>query len=199
MTTKQTTKKTAKRRPSVKDRARRIINDAEGYDVDTREARTASLESGDAEDLRETVERAEAGEIILDLSVPAAKYAEVARLAVGMLNNYELPDFMLTACMDAIRAAASHFNVEYMEDNEDDGLSVSKLAELFRLARARSYQLPEPSAPTLAEQISAVLRNPETPEQIREGILKGMTLYDEDVTDPAYVALILAAAKEKGE
>lgn len=60
---------TSTRRPSVKSRARAIINDAKGYDAETRHALNNALEE-DSSDLAEMVKRAEAGEEILDISRP---------------------------------------------------------------------------------------------------------------------------------
>jgi hypothetical protein len=51
----------------LRQRARAIIDDAEGYDAETREAIRRSLESNDA-DLAELVRRAESSERILDVS-----------------------------------------------------------------------------------------------------------------------------------
>lgn len=57
------------RRPSIKTRAQAIINDAEGYDAETRHAIKNGL-GENYSDLAVMVERAEAGETILDVSRP---------------------------------------------------------------------------------------------------------------------------------
>ena len=53
----------------LRRRAERIINDPHGYDVDTREAVKASLDRGDAEELREDVHAAERGVMLADMTL----------------------------------------------------------------------------------------------------------------------------------
>lgn len=109
MTTKKaTTKKTGGRRPTIKDRARAIVEDVRGYDVDTRMAVQASLDRNDAADLAETVRMAEAGEIILDLAGVAEKYEDAARLTIRLTDHDVLPGFMLSAIMDTLVDAGHH-------------------------------------------------------------------------------------------
>jgi hypothetical protein len=70
MTTKKgSTKKQSSKRRTVKDRARAIVSDAQGYDEETRHAIKNSLDENDS-NLAELVRRAESGETILDVSAP---------------------------------------------------------------------------------------------------------------------------------
>lgn len=66
---KGTAARSTSRRPTVKDRARAIVADAEGYDAETRNSIKNSLD-GDGSDLAELVRRAEACETILDTAKP---------------------------------------------------------------------------------------------------------------------------------
>lgn len=95
MTTKKaTTKKAAKRRPSVRERARRIVADEKGYDEDTRNAVKHSLERGDVEDLAETVRMADSGGIILDTTLVEERQAGAAAALDSLLAMPGLPPWV---------------------------------------------------------------------------------------------------------
>lgn len=60
-------------------------------------------------------------------------------------------------------------------------------------AKAKESVGEKTAAPSdLAQLISTVLRHPETPEGIREGILQSMTQYSYDDTAPEHIRLILS-------
>lgn len=200
MTTKKAnTKKAATRRPSIKERAQAIIADVQGYDVDTRNAVARALRDN-SDDLTELVRQAEAGAMILDLAGVEEMQAEAARLIFQAIEHDGTPDFLRSAMLTALDLAGLHVGLPSWKDGpegdfDSGGVSPSRLARLFGLTT--TYQLELVPKPGLAEHLSAVLRDESTPKKISDGILDGMTQYNEDVTDPAYIKLILAAAEEK--
>jgi hypothetical protein len=101
-----------KKRRTVKDRARAIVADMKGYDADTRNAIKNSLD-GDGSDLAELVRRAEAGEIIWDVSKPN--------------GDGELPD---TAALDYARKAYDAALAHYYT-NQHDPFALSRLAVVY--------------------------------------------------------------------
>lgn len=68
---------------SLRRRAEAIVKDAARYDADTRRAVELSIQRGDAENLAVTVERAEAGETVCDLTDPELD-AEIERTEAGL-------------------------------------------------------------------------------------------------------------------
>lgn len=185
MTTKKaTTKKKATRRPSIKERARAIIADAQGYDEETREAVRHSLEKGDAEDLAETVRMAESGSTILDTTLIDERQAEAANALNALLSMPGLPPWMKEG-------------VRMMLDHARRGHSSGTLADLFALTSGDDFKF-EPVR-ELAELISGVLRHPDTPESVRDGIFGGMSNYNFDDTDPCYIRMVIKSAKDDGK
>lgn len=92
-------------RRTIETRARRIIADAEGYDADTRRAVERSLIEGDLDTLREIVTRAEAGEIIWDLTgeAPAEDPARtLANHISAILLHPATPADIYNALSDAV-------------------------------------------------------------------------------------------------
>ncbi|HYY94692.1 MAG TPA: hypothetical protein VE713_09255 [Pyrinomonadaceae bacterium] len=193
-----TTKKTTRRRPSIKERSRQIVADAGRYDKDTREAISNALVGERDADLAALVERAEAGEMILDVAA-AEKLAGRNALAVKRIFDEEhLPDFLTNALMVALEKASEITGIPYWGDADFDLKGLALLLAATRPVQFEEKVTLEPVR-DLDEQISAVLRDERTPEKIRAGILNAMTLYDEDVTDPAYIRLIIAAAHSPEE
>jgi hypothetical protein len=115
MTTKRVAKPRASRktqRATIKSRAAAIVADAKGYDADTRNAIKNALD-GDGSDLGELVRRAEAGEIIWDVSKPN--------------GDGEAPDkAALDYARKAYDAALDHYHA-----NHADPFSLSRLAVVY--------------------------------------------------------------------
>jgi len=110
---KITTSRTAKRRPTIKDRARAIIADPEGYDMDTRMAVQASLDRNDAGDLAETVNLAESGGIILDTTPFQERDERGAAAILALIDNPDVPEFIRQAVRDALTLAENIIGINY--------------------------------------------------------------------------------------
>jgi hypothetical protein len=212
MTTKKSTKNqprksTTARRPSVAERARSIIADIRRYDFDTRLTLALALRDGVKEkSLRVMCEQAEAGEYVVEPFVGEHEhdYRGIAMEVVKMLDVGGLPDFLLEVITSAINEAASYFSIEVWlefpddlqgEDYEGAGYSVERLADLFRIAG--TYTIPKP---TLAEHLSAVLKDEELPGDMRGGFFEHLHSHGFDDTAPEFIRLVLDRAKqEKGD
>jgi hypothetical protein len=114
MTTKKpTTKKPAARR-TLKERARAIIDNAEGhYDDSTCEAISNSLNTKHS-DLQEFVRRAERGEVLCDLTstriAAAVPLDDLPGLLAAVLMHSELPERIYIPIADTLLSMAHNLN-----------------------------------------------------------------------------------------
>lgn len=195
---KVTTKKSAERGTSVKERARRIVADAQGYDVDTRDAVAYSLETDDAETLAETVRRAEAGEIICDTALVEKWQAEAAEAVVKLFGLRGLPDFF-TSSVAAMLAHAAR--VEGIGIATDDSYSVKGLTKLFGVTQELRTDLEFVLAMDAADMLSRLIKDKELlPEFVRYKVACAVTdLHNGVDTDaPDFIRLMLEEYKTKG-
>jgi hypothetical protein len=144
-TRKAITSRAAKRRPTMKDRARAIIADAEGYDEDTRMAVQASLDRDDAEDLAETVSLAESGGIILDTTPFQERDERAAAAILALLGNPDVPEFITQAVADALTLAESIIGVNYAT-RETGEFMPDALTNLVTSLRGRDIKREAPDA-----------------------------------------------------
>ncbi len=83
-------RRAATKRTTMRTRAEAIIS-SPAYDTDTRRALELSLEQGDAADIREMVRRAEAGDVICDLTDNALARRELAAHVAAVIANPATP------------------------------------------------------------------------------------------------------------
>lgn len=188
---------TAESREQLEARARRITERASDFDFDTREAVARALEQGATDDeLRRMCETAEAGGIVAAplRETTEHEYHEAAHATMRLALSYGLPDWFLWTMINALREAAEVFGVNIGDD--DNGHSARGVADLFRVSGNYKW-------PTLADHISAVLKHPDTPEPIYDGIRKGLCPLTEvgevnEHPDVIRVALEVYKAEQEG-
>lgn len=136
----------------------------------------------------------------------AAKRCEIQARAVHDVLRMHVPDFLQTALLAAINDAAKSHNIDAPtlaeDETETQAQAIEKLARIFAVAGL--YQPAKSDTRKLAESISAILTNPETPEEIYSHLLDGLAVIDDNSRvheNPNYVEAILTIHRdnEKGE
>ncbi|MDQ3819444.1 MAG: hypothetical protein M3362_17445, partial [Acidobacteriota bacterium] len=110
----------------------------------------------------------------------AAKQLEVQALAVWDAIHAGTPDFIMTAIIDALDAAARSKGLPrplFAEDKtETREEAIEKIKEIF--ARARDYkpvEIKPDSNEALAHHISAVLNHPRVPAEVHNELWEATT------------------------
>lgn len=187
---------------TIEGRARAIINDLARYDIDTRLAVGRALK-GKAADLAGLVERAERGDMILDLAGVGDERREAAEATHRLLDMYGLPAFVLDAVLTALHAAGRRVGFSIIHPEAGDENSPARLATLYGLTQ-HPFALELEPKKDLSELLSAVLTHPELPELLEESIGGGINdLFNElpkgrwrEVEySPEYIGLLLKTAK----
>lgn len=159
------------RKPTIKQRARAIL-DNDRYDEDTHNAIRRALDNNDPE-LGDLVDRAERGDIILDLIGEQEKFEKAASFVVEVINKSSAPDWLTTAMLVAIEQARKIKSVRIFKEaanGSGEDFDVKELANLFVLTQR--LDLEPRIAPTarqrIADALSELLCNPETPTRLFE-------------------------------
>lgn len=183
MTTKKaTTKKKATRRPSVKERARRIVADVKGYDSDTRKSIRHMLDKDD-KDLADFVERAEVGETVCDLTRIDGEQAEAAAALDALLSMPGLPLWM----KEGVRMMLDHAGRK----------SHGALSDLFAVTALDRFEFtPKMDA---ADMLSRLIKDEELPESIRYRVGCAVTDLKNEVDTDAPDVIRVLLEKYKAE
>jgi hypothetical protein len=185
----------ASRKPKTsRDRAQAIINNKRRYDLETRQAIAAALQSN-APDLKECVIRAERGETILDISAEQTRYETAARFIIDMFSVENMPDFITDAVMNVLLKASEIKGIKMWDDAAED-FSARGLAELLAVSRMLSVEAERGSREELAMHLSAVLNHPETPVSLFNAVGDELTELSNsiDMNSPGYITRVLEAA-----
>jgi hypothetical protein len=199
---KTTTKKTARRRPTIKDRARSIIADAEGYDEGTRKSIQHMLATN-AADLAECVADAEAGVSVYDLSRIDKEQAEAAAALVKLLDLPGLPDFLSSGLHMMLAHAARARRMGIATETEDGSrYSVEALADLFAVTAGIKPGLAFEPTKDVAELISAIIKHPDLDDDLRYEF--GCVVTDHitnsiDTDSPRVIRAMLEQYKAEGD
>lgn len=202
-------------RRALETRARKIIDDALGYDADTRLSISNALTDFNAslttaDELRDLIKRAEAGDAILDIACVEAGYVDAARSLVALIDSSYVPDFIrgaiTVALNEAGRGTGVRLWVEVTEGVEESGgFSVAVLSRF--LASHSMFDLKLEPARDLAGLLSAVLNHPDLPGPLGESIGDGVNdLFNELHSGaqkrveygPEYLGALLRVAAEQG-
>lgn len=138
---------------ALRRRAESILNNKRQYDTDTRDAVQAALRRG-ADDLAETVKRAEAGETIWDLEAVENQQADAAKAILACIEFKGMPDFITDAVINALEAARSATGVSV---SRGEGLSPSLISKVIAMA-GPMFSLPAggEETPDFSERVSTV-------------------------------------------
>jgi hypothetical protein len=167
---KATTKKAATRRPSVKERARKIVADAGEYDYDTRKTIEAALgdEHLNAGDLARMVAAAEKGELVEHpLDCIEEDYRGRAHDVIRFLES-GLPDWLLQGTVWLINAVAAEHNIKVAPDDGEGNYSAKALGDLFRVSGL--YQFNSLPNLDLAALVAAAWHHPECPQELSDAL-----------------------------
>lgn len=233
MTTKKKTQKGSRgkgAREELKARAAEIVADVRTFDADTRRAVYVALanlnfaetdpqpptkytDAGFCErELRAAIEKVEKGVPMFDAERFKAEAVAQAFALYDILEPRDadvgLPDFIVNAARVALDAAAERYGVNLWLDVDgsgDTGMgghSVAAIAGLFERAGTHGVEV-EPVR-DLAGLVSAVLKHPDTPRDLYDGMRRAiatMTEPDEvnEHPDVLRAALAVAKAEEGGE
>jgi hypothetical protein len=179
---------------SFEARAHAILTDTERYDYDTRHAVHVALSNvafnrpeGNAEkymtaaeaaaefpraerELREVVEKAEAGEPVTSSGV-AEEYEAAARRVLGLMFSPGTPDFISQGIYDVLHSAEKYFGVKMYKNeitkvaDEQGGWSVETMARIFARHPGQTFKLEIQK--TLPELLAAAVNHKEMPEELR--------------------------------
>jgi hypothetical protein len=207
--------------PAVKLRAKVIIADVRGFDIDTRHAIWLALnnfefyERGaggaytEAElpreraayerELRAAVAQVEAGQSLSESGVEP-KFDAAAQALLGLLFAPGMPDFVNNAITDLLRLiekkTGARLWVEIEDDTETGDYSAERLARVFAFDSRLNLAIEEKH--DLAAHIAAVLNDEATPKQIYGRLAEGVNETFNDlgqgiaVSDSAdYIRLVL--------
>jgi hypothetical protein len=207
-------------------RAEAIIDNTRDYDADTRRAvhvelrnlkfyqsgGTPGIETPEqakkkareyAAGLAELCRRAESGEIILDLTDVAEETAREARIIFDLIERPNAcPQFIYEALMVALDEAARISGIEVWKYTDEEapletgGYSLRAIIAL--LARFPAEAIPLEPKHDLAACIASVLKHPDTPSVIYNGLSEGVTELGVDADSAAYVRLALDCAEKRG-
>lgn len=160
-----------KTRHSIQDRARAIIADGYKHDLDTRTAIRHALDT-QAGDLAELVKRAEAGEMICDLTLVDEEQAEAVRAILRLIELPGLPDFLQAAVMTAINHASKTEGVMtwFEVAPGGGGYSATKLADLFAVTVGTRPDLALEPTRDFAALLSAALTHPDCPSDVYNAV-----------------------------
>lgn len=168
---KATTKKTATRRPSVRERAQQIIGNPKDYDYDTRKTIEAALTDKRLKrrDLTAMVREAEKGELVEHPIHDCFEHDHrgTAHRTIQFLES-GLPDWLLQGTVWLINAVAAEFNIKVLPDDGEGNYSAKALGDLFRVSGLYQFDyLPDID---LAQMIERVLEHPDCPQELADGI-----------------------------
>jgi hypothetical protein len=171
MTKKQTTKKLTTRRPSVKERARKIVASRGEYDYDTRKTIEEALRDKrlNGRDLAKMVREAEKGELVehpID-DCFEQDYRDTAHHTIQFLES-GLPDWLLQATCWVINAVAEEHNIEVSPDDGEGNYSAKALGDLFRVSGL--YQFDDLPDLDFADTLSRALRHPDCPIELYNAV-----------------------------
>lgn len=204
-----------KKAQAARARALAIIADVRSYAYDTRVKLAEALRTYEAGKLYQAdatlagmVEQAEAGRVVEHPDdCTQEDWESVGHQAERVLET-SIPDWLRDAMCTAINAAADHHGVEvwkaFPEELEPDpsydgtGYSAAALGELFRVSRCT--QLEDLPGHSLAGHISAVLKHPDTPRELYDGMRRAIvTLTEADAVNehPDVIAVALAVNKSE--
>lgn len=218
-------------RESIEERVRAIISDNDRHDYDTRHAVWLALErvklhtpGGGAEkymsvaeahadlpreerELRELIERAEAGEPVGFVweELKMTKYADAARRVLALMYSEGVPDFITSGIYKTLMAAEEIFGKKLWRDEIDEpetgGWSIHGMAHTFRSHPGHSFEMGRKQ--DIAGLIAAVLTHKDTPAPLINAMgdaLNSLPGYDAvHRTEPHLRELLrLSAEIEKG-
>lgn len=179
-----------KRRQSVKERARLIINDAEGYDAETRQSISHALRKN-YPDLAEMVRRAEAGEEILDLAAVSERHARSARLVKSLFDREAAPDWLTNLVMRGLELATEKTGIRHYGTEDFDLRGLADLLAVTNEGKFENLLEFEPKK-DLPELLSAVLKHPDLPPCVYNGLSEALTDITFDSDSAEYIRLALA-------
>jgi len=188
--------------PSIAERARLIIADAEGYDIDTRQAIWLAV-TNDYPELAEMVTRAEAGERITESSADPECDA-LARAFIALMDMPHQPDFLINSLTQLTRIIEEAIGVKlWLSMPGDDGemfLSADTLARVFRHHELLRLEIERKK--DLAELIAAVLNHPDVPVELHNDMgdaIGGLPGYGPAHKDPALIRAVLSHQPQETE
>lgn len=207
-----------KGKAQLKARAVAIIANVTRYGYDARVKLAEALrafEAGElyrpADTLARMVRQAEAGDVVEAPGDEISEDWESVGHQTERLIETSIPDWLRDAICTALCAAASRHRVEvwkaFPEALEPDpsyegvGYSAAALGELFRVSQVTQFE--DLFDNSLAAHISTVLKHPDTPRELYDGMRRALaTLAEPDAVneDAAVIAVALAVHKseEKG-
>ncbi len=131
---------------------------------------------------------------VLDLAAAQEESERAARLVAQLCGAEGVPDYIHSAVYAALIAAGNETGIVFRDEEKDD-FDLKGLAAL--LAATRLYRLELEPKRDLAELISAVLKHPDVPQQIYNGLSEGVSSYSFDADSAAFIRLALASAAQE--
>jgi hypothetical protein len=187
---------------NLERRALAIVNDAKGYDEDTRQTIRAALNTK-ADDLAELVRRAEAGETVIDLADSQRIAEQQARAFIDFSEKASIPEFIKDEALDALtRAAYSLGLADVAWTPNDTEADVCALARFFASVPRLFLLREHPAAQIIGEALATILNNEETPEAIHNARVDVVSDMESVYANaygrtPAYLSKVLATYAEQ--
>lgn len=129
----------------------------------------------------------------IDLVAVAEGYDRAARLVVSLFDKgASVPDWLTDLIMRGLEAATEKTGIEHWGAPVDAGFDLRGIADLFAVTSPANFSLEFEQKKGLPELISAVLRHPNTPVNLYNGIGRAVDEWLIDDTDPVYLRLALA-------
>jgi hypothetical protein len=219
-TTKKAQGGVRSKRGTLEAQAGAIVDDVTGFDGDTRlalswalvrlkDARAGATAGGSVEkyerELRELLDKVARGAYVFDVNEVGAGHVYAAQTIYDLIDGtIPTPEFVHTNLQMTIHEAGRRTGVElWVSPNDDDNdrgdFSVQRIARMFKHHPSETFNMvPELD---LAGLISAVLKHPDTPEDIYGGIRQGLARLTEaaEVNEhPDVIAVALAVHKPEG-